>query len=347
MLPEGASLYPTLVAAVMVVALTVYTATGGADFGGGVWDLLATGPRKRKQRRLVAEALAPVWEANHVWLILVVVLLFVCFPTGFAAITTALHVPLTLMLIGVVLRGAAFVFRSYDPKNPDETQGPWRLVFAVASTVTPVMLGVSLAAVATDALPLDPVTGLVQTDFVSAWLAPFPFVVGLLTLTLSAWLAAVYLAAEARDPELKEDFRKRGLWSAGLLFVVAWGTLFLGMDAAPRLTAGLLEGPFALPLHIITAASAMGGFVALSSRRWRLAQVLAIVQSGAIVAGFGVAQFPMLVGPDLTFVGAAAPDNVLHNVLLALAGGSVLLVPAFIWLYSVFKGARQELPSAK
>lgn len=341
----GESLWPGLVAAVMVLALVVYVATGGADFGGGVWDLLASGPRKAAQRRAVARALAPVWEANHVWLIVVVVLLFVCFPTGFAALSTALHIPLTLMLIGIVLRGAAFVFRAYDPVNTDETRGPWRLVFAIASAVTPVMLGICLGALATDSLPLDPATGLVQTDFVSAWAAPFPLAVGLLTLVLCAFLAAVYLAAEAASAgkeALHEDFRRRALATGLVLAPVAFGTLALASREAPRLTESLIHGPLALPVHLLAAAAALGALLALWRRRWRLAQVLAIAQSSAVVAGFGLAQWPLLVGPDLSFPGTAAPDHVLRAVLGVLGLGAIPLVPAFWWLYAVFKGEARE-----
>ena len=141
MLPEPA----TMVAGVMALALLLYALTGGADFGGGVWDLLATGPRKHAQRRLAAKAIAPIWEVNHVWMILVVVLLFVGFPKAFAAISISLHVPLTLMLIGIVLRGTAFTFQHYGIQS-DETAAHWRRLFAVASTVTPVLLGVIVGA---------------------------------------------------------------------------------------------------------------------------------------------------------------------------------------------------------
>jgi cytochrome d ubiquinol oxidase subunit II len=109
---------PSVLAGTIVVALTIYALTGGADFGGGVWDLLARGPRARAQRRLIADALAPIWEANHVWLIAVIVILFTAFPPAFGAIATALHIPLTAMLVGIVLRGSAFTFRSYH--RPDD-----------------------------------------------------------------------------------------------------------------------------------------------------------------------------------------------------------------------------------
>src|SRR5436853_3282711 len=136
-----------LLAGAMLVSLTFYVLMGGADYGGGVWDLLAWGPRTRQQRELIAQALGPVWEANHVWLILVIVILFTGFPPAFAAIATALHIPLTLMLIGIVLRGSAFTFRSYD-RREDNVQRRWGRIFAIASLITPILLGLVVGAIA-------------------------------------------------------------------------------------------------------------------------------------------------------------------------------------------------------
>src|SRR6476469_7098960 len=131
---------PEITAWIIVVALNAYVLFGGADFGGGVWDLLASGSRRDKQRTLVSHAIGPIWEANHVWLIVVVVMLFVCFPPAFAAFGTILHIPLTLMLVGIVLRGSAFIFRSYS-LGPRSEQRGWGRVFAVSSLITPVVLG--------------------------------------------------------------------------------------------------------------------------------------------------------------------------------------------------------------
>ncbi len=135
----------------MVGALVLYLLFGGADFGGGVWDLLASGPRREEQRALIEHAIGPIWEANHVWLILAVVLMFVCFPSAWAALSTALHVPLTVMLVGVVLRGSAFAFRSYG-SDDDASQRRWGRTFAMASVVTPLTLGMCVGAVASGAI---------------------------------------------------------------------------------------------------------------------------------------------------------------------------------------------------
>jgi cytochrome bd ubiquinol oxidase subunit II len=304
-----------LAAAVVVVALAAYAVTGGADFGGGVWDLLASGPRKEDQRAAISGAIAPIWEANHVWLILVVVLLFVAFPPVFSALSIVLHIPLSLMLVGVVLRGAAFVFRAYDPEGG---QG-WGRVFASASTFTPVALGICLGA----AFVGFEVEG---TDFVSPWLAPFPVLLGLFVLALFAFLAAVYLGART-EGALQEDFRLRALGSGAISGLLAFGCLAL----APHQLASLSLG-----FHVLTGLCALGALVALWRRVWRLARPLAVAQVLLVVAGWAWAQYPMALAPGWTIADAAAPEGVLNAMLVALAAGSALLIPAFIWLYRVF-----------
>ena len=335
--PEAASAWALAVAATMVVALILYTLTGGADFGGGVWDLLASGPRKRAQRQLVAHAIAPIWEANHVWLILVVVLLFVAFPSAFATVGIALHLPLLLVLVGIVLRGAAFVFRAYDPQRTDETTGIWRLVFAVSSTVTPVMLGVSFATVSTGALALDPVTRVPTGGFVDPWLAPYPLAVGLFFLAITAFLSAIYLVLETPDPELKADLRRRALWSAAAVGFLAFASLALARTHAPVLWQGLTARTWSLPFQLLTGLLAVATIASVATRRDQLARVLAAGQVVLLVVGWAASQWPYLIVADLTLAAAAAPDSVLRPVVFALGVGMVVLIPAYGWLYSVFK----------
>src|ERR1044072_6470542 len=138
----------------MIGGLVLYALLGGADYGGGVWDWFAFGPHARAKRSLIAEAISPVWEANHVWLILVIVVLFTAFPPAFAAIATALHIPITLLLIGIVLRGTAFTFRTYDVQR-DDVQRRWSLVFSIASTITPILLGTTLGAIASGTIRFE------------------------------------------------------------------------------------------------------------------------------------------------------------------------------------------------
>jgi cytochrome d ubiquinol oxidase subunit II len=330
---------PHAVAGVMVLALNTYVLLGGADFGGGVWDLLASGPRRERQRALVADAIGPIWEANHVWLILVVVLLFSCFPRAYAHLATALHVPITLMLVGIVLRGSAFTFRTYD-RQDDTVQRRWGLVFAIASVVTPVLLGVCLGAVAAGRVPMVPAaaTDTLSARFVRPWIGPFPVAVGALALALFAHLAAVYLAWEAKDDALREDFRVRALLAAVAVAVTGVVTIALARADAPLVYAGLTEGHVAIAMHAVTAAAGLAGLWAVWRRRWGLARVAAAAQASFLVWGWAWSQFPWIVPPDTTIDAVAAPTVTLRLVLGALAVGTVILLPSFLYLFRVFKG---------
>jgi cytochrome d ubiquinol oxidase subunit II len=332
-----------VLAAIIVLALNAYVLLGGADFGGGVWDLLARGRRAARQRELVAHAIGPVWEANHVWLILAIVLLFTCFPAAFARISIALHVPLALMLVGIVVRGSAFTFRSSGAGDA-AFERRWGRAFAGASLLTPLLLGITLAAIASGR-----VTGAGNGEggrgkgfadsYVLTWLTPFGVAVGLLTLACFAYLAAVYLVLEAGDPELREDFRHRAIRSGIAVLAAAVLALGLAGTGAPRLVDGLVRSAWALPYLGMTALTAATALGALWRRRYALARVAAGAQVSLLVWGWALAQYPYLVPPDLTVAGAAAPPITLTLVLIGLALGAVVLIPSLYYLFRVFKMA--------
>ena len=326
-----------IVAGAMIVSLMFYALLGGADYGGGVWDLFARGQRGRKQRELIAEAIGPVWEANHVWLILVVVILFTGFPRAFAVIATALHIPLTLLLIGIVLRGSAFTFRTYDSRR-DRVQQRWSRVFSIASIITPILLGVTLGAIASGTIKVE--NGVVTGGFFSSWLAPFPFAVGFFALALFAFLAAVYLTLETTDEKLQDDFRRRALVSGALVGVLALTVFLLSGTGAPLVRAGLTISRWALPLHLATATSAVGAFYFLWKRRYALARLCAAAQVSLILWGWALAQFPFIVEPDIEISSSAAPRETLRLLLIALICGALLLFPSFYYLFRVFKGKK-------
>jgi cytochrome d ubiquinol oxidase subunit II len=322
-----------LLGGVILVALVLYALLGGADFGGGIWDLLATGPRKKEQRALIEEAIGPIWEANHVWLILVVVLLFTAFPKAFAAISIALFVPLMLLLVGIVLRGAAFTFRTYD-RPDDQVQARWGLVFSGSSVVAPLMLGVVVGAVASGRLA-EATRG--EDPF--AWLAPFPLAVGLFAAALFAFLAATYLAVEA-EGALRDDFRRRAIGAGVAVFAGAVLAGLLSWREAPLVFAGLTRRGWSVPLHLATGVAAVTAFVALRAGLVRRARAAAVVQAALIVIGWGASQYPYLVVPDLTLATASAPRATQVPVLWALGAGALLLFPALYLLFRVFKGER-------
>ena len=337
---------PEIVAAVMVLALNAYALTGGADFGGGVWDLLARGPGREAQRALIAEQIAPIWEANHVWLILVVVMLFTAFPAAFAALGIVLHIPLTLMLLGIVARGTSFVFRSYGARD-GATQRRWGRVFAIASVVTPLVLGAIVGSIVSGAAgaAAAKVSAATSTPgpsyvsvYVAPWLAPFPLAVGALALAMFAFLAAVYLAV--REPALRDAFRRRALWSAGAMFVAAFGALGVGGMTTPHVMGGLTRGG-ALVLQLAIAFVALAAIWALYERRWRFARVAAAAQVSLILWGWVLVQAPYLLPPTMTIRNAAAPRITLELLLGAVTAGAVLLLPALAYLFRTFAGERR------
>jgi cytochrome d ubiquinol oxidase subunit II len=329
---------PAILAGAIAASLNVYALSAGADFGGGVWDLLATGDRRHRQRDLIAEAIAPIWEANHVWLILVVVLLFTAFPPVFARLMTVLHIPLTLILLGIVLRGSAFTFRSYDSRR-DAVQRRWSRIFAIASTVTPLLLGTVLGAIATGSVSdrLISTSSPFADVFIRPWFRSFPLVVGVLALALFAFLAAVYLAVEATDESLRDDFRRRGLWAAAAVALMASVALLLARSGAPLVWTALTQGTIALGLRLAAALASLAAVFALWSRSYRVARVAAITEVSLIVWGWALAEFSFLVPPDLTVENSAAPIATLRLLLWALLAGLALLIPSLRYLFKVFK----------
>lgn len=323
-----------LIAWVLLIALVLYALLGGADFGGGLWDLFATGQRARRQRDLISDAIGPIWEANHVWLILVVVLLFTAFPRGFAVIMTALHIPILLMLLGIVLRGSAFVFRKYDVGQRARVR--WSTIFGVSSLLTPFVQGMMVGALASGRIRSD--GGIVTSGYFAGWLTPFAFACGLFALVLFAFLAAVYLCVDAEDdPSLQADFRLRALISGLSLGPIAALVFFSAQSGAPVMYEALTKW-WAPVLQVLTGTAALAALVALWMRWFRIARIAAGAQVTLILFGWCISQFPYLVVPDLTVRSTAAPEITLKLLISALALGSIILFPSLYYLFKVFKG---------
>jgi cytochrome d ubiquinol oxidase subunit II len=236
--------------------------------------------------------------------------------------------------VGVVARGAAFAFRQYDDRR-DEVQRRWGRIFAIASIVTPLFLGMCVGAITSGAIRVegDRVLG----GFFAPWLAPFPIACGCFVLALFAFLAAVYLTHETDDPALQDDFRLRALAAGVALAVTA---AIAGLSAGAH-TAGfgdrLLFSAWSIPHQGLTGVAAITALWALWTRRYALARAAAIAQAALIIMGWGLAQLPYIVAPDVTLRAAAAPNVTLLPVLLTIGGGSILLIPALYWLMKVFK----------
>jgi cytochrome bd ubiquinol oxidase subunit II len=335
---------PVILSLVGMAALITYAVLAGADFGGGVWDLLAFGPRAQEHRAAIGEAMGPVWEANHVWLIFVIVILFSGFPLAFAALSVALFWPFHLVLVGIVLRGAAFVFRAHGQAATGRTSG-WGPVFGGASLITPLLLGMCLGAASSGHIRVQ--DSQVTPGSELAWLAPLPFAVGLLGLSLCVYLATVYLTLETSGA-VREDFRRRALWTWVVGGTISVATLWLTSTEAPHLWEGLTRPPAMLAVAggmLLAPLSAVG----LWTRRFAWARICAAGQVVLLLCGWALAQWPYVIYPDVQLFEAAAPPSTLRALLITMPFGLGLLLPSLALLFFVFKGknpANQSNPTA-
>ncbi|MFB7456311.1 cytochrome d ubiquinol oxidase subunit II [Streptomyces sp. NPDC056188] len=319
--------------AVMWLGLTCYALFGGADFGAGVWDLLAGGAeRGRARRALIEHSIGPVWEANHVWLIFVVVLLWSAFSPVFAAVMSTLYIPLTLAALGIIARGAAFAFRKASTELWQ--QRLFGACFALSSLLTPFFLGTVAGGVASGRVP----PGLAAGDVITGWLNPTSVLGGVLAVVACAHLAAVYLCADAdREgrPELAAAFARDAVLSGLAAGVVALAGIAVLHADAPALFHGLTHR--ALPLVIVSAVAGLAGLGLLSRRRFVAARGAAALAVAAILWAWGAAQYPAMLVGTTTVTQAAANSSVLTAVLVSLGVGAVLLVPSLWLLYATFQ----------
>jgi cytochrome d ubiquinol oxidase subunit II len=317
------------VAVVLLVGIVAYAVFGGADFGAGFWDLVAGGAaRGERPRALISDAIGPVWEANHVWLIFCLVVLWTAFSEVFASIGLTMFVPLTLAALGIVLRGSGFAFRKVV-----ETTGERRLfgaAFASSSVIVPFCMGAIVGGIASGRVPAGGESG----DLWSSWLNPTSVLGGVLAVVACAYLSAVFLVSDARrhgDEELAGYFRRRAIGAAIVAGLVALAGLFILRDEARHLFDGLFSR--ALPLVILSGLCGLGALALLLRDAHRGARILAIGAVASIVVGWAVAQWPYLLPNSVTIGEAAAPDGTLWSVLIVFAIAAVTIVPAIGFLY--------------
>jgi cytochrome d ubiquinol oxidase subunit II len=323
-----------VVAAILWLALTAYAVLAGADFGGGVWDLFASGPRAAEQRSAVADAMGPVWEANHVWLIFMITGLFTAFPITFGVLGLALFLPFTIATLGIVMRGAAFAFRAHG-RDAVGASSPWGVVFGVASVVTPFFLGTAAAAVASGSIHAP--GGQLASGFLEGWTTPLAVVIGLFALSICAYLAAVYLMVENEDrPALLADFRRRAIASALVSGVLALLALAIASVEGPRLVQSVTGR--GLPLFVLALLNGPLALWFVWRSRPRIARAAVIAQVVFVLWAWAVGQWPYLVPPDLTISGTAAPADTLNALLIVIGIGSLILMPSLWLLFRVFKG---------
>jgi cytochrome d ubiquinol oxidase subunit II len=325
--------------ALAVAGLTAYAILGGADFGAGFWDLTAGGAeRGGAVRGMVQRSMAPVWEANHVWLIFVLVILWTAFPVAFASIMSTLYVPLLIAVAGIIFRGTAFALRG-QAATIGEARG-LGAAFALSSVLVPFCLGAALGAIASGRVPVGNAAG----DPISSWLNPTGIVVGVLAVLVSAYLAAVYMAADSRRggfAELAEAFRARALAAGAAAGALAIGGLAVLDSDAPELFDGLSSGG-GLACVIASGLAGVATLALVWTRRFGLARVSAAAAVATIVVGWAVAQSPYLLPAEMTIDEAAAGGATLKALLASVAAGALVLAPSLYLLYSLVLGGRLD-----
>jgi cytochrome d ubiquinol oxidase subunit II len=319
------------VAVVLWIGATVYAVFGGADFGAGFWSLVAgRGGRGRRARELADWAIGPVWEANHVWLIFVLVVLWTGFSTAFEAIFSTLFIPLSLAALGIVLRGAGFAFH----KSARRLRGRElaERLFGLSSLLTPFFLGTVVGAIAAGRVPVGNASG----DAVTSWVNPVSLVVGALFVATSAYLAAVFLVSDARRagaPDLERYFTVRALGAALVAGALAVAGIITIRADARFVYDGLTSD--ALPLVIASGVCGLAVLVVLRRGVHRGARALAVAAVVTVVWGWGVAQHPYLLPKTLTIGAAAGPSATLTSVLIIFGAAVVLVVPAVALLFAL------------
>jgi len=319
----------TAVACILGIGVLAYAIFGGADFGAGIWDLTAGGTeRGSRPREVIDHSIAPVWEANHVWLIFIFVVLWTSFPTAYASITLTLFVPLTLAAIGIVLRGASFAFRKAVLRTRDRRN--FGAAFAFGSLLVPFCFGCVAGAIATGRIPDDGTAG----DPWHSWINPTSLLGGVLAIVTICFLSAVYLTFDAdrlSDATMVEYFRRRAMGSAVAAGVVALAGIFIVHSDAPFLFDGLTSR--ALPLVILSGAGGLTTLWLLHRESHRFARIAAIAAVGSIVVAWGVAQWPYIIPETMTFADTASPSGTLGAVLVAFALACIIVLPALGLLY--------------
>ncbi len=329
------------VAVIVWAAVTLYAVLAGADFGAGLWDLLAGRSRRgARPRALIDIAIGPVWEVNHVWLIVCLILLWTGFPSTFRAIMLTLYIPLGLAAIGIVLRGSGFAYRHVT--TTFAARRAFGASFAISSVLTPFFLGAALGAVASGQVPLDGTTG----DPISSWWNVPGVYAGILAVVTCGWLAAVYLTGDARRlgaGDLVHYFRRRALICGVLAAVVALSGLVVARDDIPELYDGLTGQ--ALPLVILSGLAGLTTLMLLWRSSMRFTRVIAALSVASIVWAWGLAQEPWVLPGQITVAEAAAAPATLWAIVVAVTIAAVVLVPSLGLLFRLDQAGRLEIES--
>uniref|UniRef100_UPI00321688D4 cytochrome d ubiquinol oxidase subunit II n=1 Tax=uncultured Draconibacterium sp. TaxID=1573823 RepID=UPI00321688D4 len=320
---------------VLTVSLLLYVLLGGADFGGGILELLTKG----KASGIVSRAIAPVWEANHVWLILVVVILFVGFPSVYSTVLTALHIPVLLVLLGIIFRGSAFTFRHYDIDEA-RPKAIYSAIFQYSSLFTTFFLGLTLGGIILGEISLNPQQSFFEI-YIHPWLNWFSFMMGIFMIFLFAFLAAIFTLGELEDEKYHAYFSRIAkrliialVLVGSLVFITAYTSghsLFYDFFHSPVSIISVVLATLALPVL----------WILLNRNKGNLLRLVAGFQTTMIVTGWFAIQYPVLVkikdDVDITVQSSSAPHQTQSYLFIALVVGVLIILPSMAFLYKTFK----------
>ena len=321
----------TTVGVVLLIAIVCYGVLGGADFGTGLWDLTAGGARRgARPRELIDHAIGPVWEANHTWLIFCLVLLWSGFPTAFSAIMTTLYIPLGIAAFGIVLRGSGFAFRKVSMQTAEQRLNG--IAFASSSVITPFCFGAVAGGIASGRVPTSG-----HGDSLTSWLNPTSVLGGVLAVLTCGYLAAVFLTAEAHrvsEPDLERWARRRAVGAAVATGAAALAGLFVLHHDAHRLFTRLLDHGWPLiAISVVAGGAALATTLRPDRLRPTVVRPLGALAVAGVLAGWGTAQYPYLLGTHLDLQGAAAPASSMRFLAIVAVAALLLVGPSLAWLF--------------
>src|ERR1700743_51357 len=320
-------------------AIVLYFLLGGADFGAGIIELFTSDGNKSRTRKTMYQAIGPIWEANHMWLVIAVVILFVGFPDIYSQMCTYLHIPLLIMLMGIIARGTAFSFRNYDAVKDEKTQALYNHIFVYSSVITPLFLGITAGSAISGQIDFN------AHDYLSAyifsWVNWFSVAVGFFTVALCGFLAAIYLIGEADNPTDVQRFIKKAK-ALNIAAFVCGGLVFIAAEVQKiHLAHWIFGNTISLVAVIAASVSLIVLWITISKGRRMIARIFAAFQVTMILLSVGYRHFPNFIilkgGQNMSLLADHAPAKTIDDLGIALLIGSLFILPALFYLYYSFK----------
>lgn len=326
------------------VALLLYLVMGGADFGAGIIEMFTSNKNKSRTRKIMYNAIGPIWEANHMWLIIAIVILFVGFPVIYATMSTYLHIPLTVMLMGIIARGTALTFRNYDAVH-DNMQKIYNKIFVYSSFITPLFLGIIAGSAVSGRV--DPQATNFMDAYIYSWLNWFSVAIGFFTVALCGFLAAIYLIGEANDNiERKSFIRKARLMN--IAAVIAGSAVFI---ASVKENIPLVQWVFGNIIGIAAVSAATISLILLwyliSKGKRFIIRVLAGFQMTMILLTTTYKHYPNIIilknGGHLSLIEDQGAEKAIQSLGIALLVGSIFILPALFYLVWSFQQKPEQV----